>query len=82
MEKVVILTEIPAHVSVIGKAKCGFYISSIEPMKIAKAIEHVYINRSNLKSWGRSGREIVKEKYTWQGVASDLENFLINVVVL
>jgi hypothetical protein len=41
MEKAVILTDIPAHRAVIGEAKCGVYISSVNPMEIAKAIEYV-----------------------------------------
>ena len=72
MEKVVILTNIPAHKAVIGEAKCGLYISSIEPKEIAAAIDTAYINRANLKIWGSVGRAIIKERYTWQKVASDL----------
>jgi glycosyltransferase involved in cell wall biosynthesis len=77
MEKVVILTDIPAHRAVIGKAKCGIYISSVAPVKIAEAIEYVYLNKKNLEEWGKIGREIIKEKYTWEKVARDLENYLL-----
>ena len=79
MEKVVILTNIPAHTTVIGKAKCGLYLSSIKPEEIAEAIDNAYINRSNLESWGRIGRAIVMENYTWQKVANDLENYLSSI---
>jgi len=79
MEKVVILTNIPAHRAVIGESKCGYYISSINPSEIAKAMEAVYLNKVNLESWGKIGREIIGEKYTWRKVAADLETYLLNL---
>ena len=79
MEKVVILTDIPAHKSVIGKEKCGLYITSIEPMTIAEAIKYAYINRAHLRSWAETGRKMMIAKYTWQSVASDLNAFLLSV---
>jgi glycosyltransferase involved in cell wall biosynthesis len=79
MEKVVILTDIPAHRTVIGEAKCGVYISSLNPMEIAKAIEYVYLNKDSLKEWGKIGREIVKREYTWEKVAGSLEKYLLSI---
>jgi hypothetical protein len=79
MEKVVILTDIPAHRAVIGKAECGVYISSVNPMEIAKAIEYVYLSKDSLKDWGKIGREIVKRGYTWEKVAGSLENYLLSI---
>lgn len=79
MEKVVVLTDIPAHRAVVGEAKCGIYISSVNPMEIAKAIEHVYFNKENLEEWGKIGREIVKREYTWEKVAGSLENYLLSI---
>jgi glycosyltransferase involved in cell wall biosynthesis len=79
MEKVVILTDIPAHRSVIGEAKCGVYISAANPMEIAKAMEYVYLNKDSLKERGKIGREIVKREYTWEKVARSLENYLLSI---
>lgn len=79
MEKVVILTDIPAHRAVIGEAKCGVYVSSVNPMEIAKAIEYVYLNKDTLKERGKIGREIVKREYTWEKVAGSLENYLLSI---
>jgi glycosyltransferase involved in cell wall biosynthesis len=79
MEKVVIVTDIPAHRRVIGKAKCGIYASSAEPMEIARAIEHAYLNEGNLEEWGKIGRKIVREDYTWEKVARDLEGYLLSI---
>jgi glycosyltransferase involved in cell wall biosynthesis len=79
MGKVVILTDIPAHRSIIGEPKCVIYISSVNPMEIAKAIEYAYINKKNLEEWGKIGPKIIKEKYTWEKVAKDLENYLLSI---
>ena len=81
MEKVVILTDIPAHRAVIGEAKCGIYISSVKPIEIAKAIEYAYLNKENLQELGKIGRAIIKEKFTWAKVAGDLENYLLSIDV-
>jgi glycosyltransferase involved in cell wall biosynthesis len=79
MEKVVILTDIPAHKLVVDDAKCGLYISSVNPTEIAGAIERAYINRESLEEWGRIGRKIIMEKYTWEKVARDLEEYLLSL---
>lgn len=79
MEKVVILTDIPAHRSIVGDADCGLYISSVSPTEIARVIEYAYFNKENLGERGKIGRRIIKEKYTWKKVARDLENYLLSI---
>lgn len=79
MEKVVILTDIPAHRSIVGEKECGIYISSAKPIEIAKAIEYAYHNKEKLKEWGKFGRIIIEKNYTWEKVARDLENYLLFV---
>jgi len=79
MKKVVIVTDIPAHRSIIGKEKCGIYISSVKPTEIAKSIMYAYRNRGKLKERGVSGRTIIDEKYKWEKVAEDLENYLLSI---
>ena len=79
MERLVILTDIPAHRFVIEEKKCGVYISSIAPIEIAKAIEYVYHNKEKMGKWGKIGRKIVKEEYTWNKLAKDLEKYLFSV---
>ncbi len=79
MEKTVIITDIPAHRSVIGQEKCGIYISLVEPNEIAKSILHAYNNKGKLEKWGKCGRIIIKEKYTWEKVAKELDNYLLSI---
>lgn len=79
MKKPVILTSIPAHKSVIDGEACGIYISSTEPNTIADAIRFAYENKNKLGEWGKTGRRIVTEKYTWEKIAEGLENYLQSV---
>ena len=79
MEKVVVLSDIPAHRLVISGASCGIYFSSVKPEEIAKKIEYVYSCKKNLEDWGKIGREIVKTAYTWEKVAKNLENYLLTI---
>lgn len=79
MKKVVIATDIPAHRDVLGKCKCGIFVSSADPKEIAKAIIYAYKNHGLLSGWGKFGRIIVKEKYTWDEVAERLENYLLKL---
>ena len=77
MGKVVIATDIPANRKVIGKSKCGIYVSSADPREIAKAIMYAYDNKDELKEWGSYGRAIINAKYSWKKVAEDFENYLL-----
>ena len=79
MEKVVIVTDIPAHRLIIGEEKCGIYTSSVKPTEIEKSIVYAYHNKENFKEWGKTGRRLVEEKYTWEKVARDLENYLLSI---
>jgi len=79
MKKVVIATDIPANQLVIGREKCGVYISSIEPAEIAEAIAYTYENREKLAGWGASGRTIIDEKYRWVKKAENLESYMLSI---
>jgi glycosyltransferase involved in cell wall biosynthesis len=79
MEKVVILTDIPAHRLVVGEHKCGVYISSVTAIEIANSITHLMHNKDKLLEWGKSGRTIISDGYTWEKVAGDLETYLLSI---
>lgn len=79
MEKVVIATDIPAHRLIMGEADCGVYISSVTPSEIEKSIVYTYHNRDKLQDWGKVGRKIIEEAYTWKKVAGDLERYLLSI---
>lgn len=79
MEKVVILTDIPAHRSIMSKEKCGIYVSSTKPVEIEESIMYAYNNKENLKEWGKIGRKIIEKKYSWEKVAKNFESHLISI---
>jgi len=75
MEKTIILTNIPAHKSVIGDCECGVYLSAVTPAEIANKVKYILENKDKLIEWGKSGRKIVYKNYTWEKVANDLITF-------
>ncbi len=79
MEKTVILTDIPAHKFVVGDSKCGVYIQSVTPIEIARSVIYVLNNSDKLAEWGKSGRKIICDGYTWEKVAGDLSNYLLSI---
>ena len=79
MEKVVIVTDIPANREIVGNSGCGIYIASANPKEIARAIIHARNNRERLKEWGSYGRAITNEKYSWEKVAEDLDDYLLGL---
>jgi glycosyltransferase involved in cell wall biosynthesis len=76
MKKVVILTDIPCHREVVGNNKCGIYLSSASPAEIARSVAFAYDNKEKLKEWGAKGRVIVENKYTWEKIAENLDDYL------
>jgi len=81
MEKTIILSNIPAHREVVDRAKCGIYIGSVTPIEIANAVIYAYANSAHLEEWGITGRKIVEERYTWEKVALDLEEYLASLSI-
>jgi len=79
MKKTVIVSDSPAHRSIIGCNKNGIYVSNVDPVEIAEAIKYAYDNRDKLEEWGEIGRKIVMEKYAWKKVNEDLVNYLLKI---
>jgi glycosyltransferase involved in cell wall biosynthesis len=79
MEKVVIVTGIPAHRFIIGEEKCAIYVPSAKSSELAKAIEYAYRNKDKLAEWGKGGRRIIEKRYRWEKIAMDLEKYLLGI---
>lgn len=79
MGKTVIISDIPAHRLIVGEEKCGIYLSLVNPTEIEKSIIYAYHSKEKLGEWGKTGRRIVAERYTWEKVARDLENYLLSI---
>jgi glycosyltransferase involved in cell wall biosynthesis len=74
--KTIIVSDSPAHRALIGNNKNGIYVPHVTPQELAKAIEYAYNNREKLQEWGKIGKEIILEKYTWKKVNEDLIEYL------
>jgi len=79
MKKVVLLTSITAHQLVVRNELCGIYISLANSVEIAKSILYAYDNREKLEDWGKCGRKLVEEEYTWEKLASTFERYLFSI---
>jgi glycosyltransferase involved in cell wall biosynthesis len=79
MKKTVILSDIPCHREVVGNDKCGIFLSSVSPSGIAESIAFAIDNTEKLEEWGAKGRAIVENKYIWQRIAENLDDYLLRL---
>ena len=79
MEKPVIVSDIRSHRDVIGNSQCGIYITDNEPITISRAIEEAYELRDKLPIYGKYGRGMILEKYTWGKCAEDFLTYIKSV---
>ena len=80
MEKPVIITDIPSNRMVVGTSRCGIYTSSIKPEEIAKSIEYAYTNKESITLWGKYGKNIIRQDYSWDSIAKKLDGYLEELI--
>jgi len=81
MEKPIVATSIPFHQRIFEKGKCGILIDANDPKTLANAITYLYQNREELDVMGKTGKEIVKNHYTWDNIAFEVEKFMEDILV-
>ena len=79
MGKVVICTDMWTFRDVADNEKCACYIKANDPATIADAINYCYENRRALVEWGGTGRDVVKERFTWHQQARALLDFIVRL---
>ena len=79
MKKTVIISESPAHRSVIGASKNAIYVPQVNSAELARAIEYAYNNRNMLEEWGKLGYEIILKKYVWKKVNECFTTYLSKI---
>ena len=79
MAKPVIITDIPAHRSIVKNEPFGIFAGSSDQQEIAKAIIFAYENRERLFDWGQKGKSIASKEYTWDKVAKKLQDYLLDL---
>ena len=79
MKKTVIVSESPAHRSVIGATRNAIYASQVNSTELARAIKYAYNNRNMLEEWGKLGYELILKKYVWKKVNECLTTYLLKI---
>jgi glycosyltransferase involved in cell wall biosynthesis len=79
--KPIIATSIPFHKRLFKKGKCGILINSNSPEALSDAIIYMYKNKHRLEEMGLTGKKIIKNSYTWDSIACDVEKFFKNIKV-
>lgn len=79
MEKPVIVTNLRAHKEILQDSKSGIFVQSCNAQDIASCIKFAYENKESLPKWGKSGKQLVTEKYTWDQVAETFQNYLFSL---
>ena len=79
MQKAVILTDIESHREIVNKNKCVILIKTINEKEIAKAIMHAYEHQMYFNKMGLDGRKIVEERYSWEKIAKDFDDYVSNL---
>lgn len=76
MKKAVILSDIPCHRDVVGTNGSAIYLSSPSAAGIAESMAFVAEKKDKLRELGAQGRPIVENKYTWERIAQNLQDYL------
>jgi len=80
MGKPIVATSIPFHQRIFEKGKCGILIDTDNPKALSDAITQLYHNKEKFDEMGKTGREIVKNYYTWDSIAIQLEKFIKTIL--
>jgi len=68
----VIASDFPLWRKIIEGNNCGLCVDSLDPKKIAKAVEYLITHPEEAKKMGENGRRAVLEKYNWDSEAKKL----------
>ncbi len=79
MHKAIILSDIPAHRSVVAGDMGALWIKSVEPRAIADLLVFAFQNRTSLPGYGEGAFDFVKDNYSWDRVSENLERFLLTI---
>ena len=78
--KPVIVTDIPAHRSVLDGCNFAFWAEESSPKALANAIRRANEHRNRFVELGRKARDFVRKNYTWEHQANKLKEFLEDVL--
>ena len=76
MEKVTLCTDLQVFRDITRNAPCAHIIPDNSPREIVNGLDFLCTNRQQFRAWGKSGRLIVMENYTWESISRDIDAFL------
>jgi glycosyltransferase involved in cell wall biosynthesis len=76
MGKPVIVTDIEAHRTVLGKLECGFFVPNHQPISIADGIKRIIEKVSGLSDLGKIARKTAIDNFTWEKQALTIKAYL------
>lgn len=74
--KPVIVSRIAAHTAVLRESECAFYLRDVSPVSIMEGILHFYHRRDDFLRWGNTGRDLVRERFSWKRQAERLLDYI------
>ncbi len=77
--KPVVVTKIPAHISIFNGKSFAFWAENSSPSAVAKAILDAQKSKGDFKKLGLEARDFVGKNFTWERQISKLETFLRGV---
>lgn len=80
MGKAIVLTDIEAHRSIVGRNAFAFFARSERSADIVDAIESAYLLKDKLEALGKEARMLAIKNYTWRKQAKNLAVFLESII--
>jgi glycosyltransferase involved in cell wall biosynthesis len=77
MEKAVLCSELKVFRNITESKKCAIFVDDNVPENIADGIKYALDHQINLPEWGKLGREIVEQRFTWKAIADDIDYFIM-----
>ncbi len=80
MGKPVIVTDIPAHRSVLNGCACGFFAQDNRPSTLAATILHAMESRKSFDRLGKEARNLALQRYSWDSQATKIREFFEKLI--
>jgi glycosyltransferase involved in cell wall biosynthesis len=79
MEKAVLCSELKVFRNITESKKCAVFVDDNVPENIADGIKYALNHQINLPEWGKLGRGIVEQRFTWKAIADDIDHFIVRL---
>lgn len=80
MEKVLLCSELKVFRNITESSPCAIFIKDNHPQSIAAGVMQAYARKDQLPAWGKTGREIVERRFTWEAISDGMDDFFASLV--